>query len=316
MSHINSICEGEVLTDYISVEFNTGSNALKSRRFGYEPIEFDEKHGPVFEALPGHANQMGVSVENDGCNIAIRTSTTNILDVCIFGKEDKNIVLERWRLTKKDNDDIFYGFIPDMRIGDEYGLRVDTDYNKLLMDPYARAFNGKFNAVDTDSDSLYSSNHDKDSALYMPRCVVVDESYNWGDDKRPNIPKNKRVLYEGHVKGLTYLLDEIPKDIRGTYAGIASEPFIKYLQELGVNTLELLPIQQFVSEPQLQEKGLTNYWGYNTLGFFAPHGEYSSSGQNGEQVTEFKDMVKHGVILNGIYKTAVHIYLAIWLFTG
>jgi len=238
---------------------------------------------------------MGVSVEEDGCNFAIWAGAADIVDVCLFDAEDNNKVLERWRLTRRteDKNNIFCGHIPDMKIGDAYGLRVGGDnYNKLLMDPYARAFSGKFNAVDTGSDSLYSDNHEKDSAPYMPRCVVIDESYDWGNGKRPNIPKNKVVLYEGHVKGLTNLLDEIPENIRGTYAGIASEPFIKYLQELGVNTLELLPIQQFVSEPQLQEKGLTNYWGYNTLGFFAPHGEYSSSGQNGEQVTEFKDMVK------------------------
>jgi len=297
MSHIETLCEDKrILTNNKGVTFGTGSNALKLREeFGSEVIEFDEIYGPVCESLPGHANRMGVSVEENGCNFAIWAGDADILDVCLFDTEDSNKVLERWRLTRhsEDKNNIFCGRIPGMGIGDAYGLRVGGEnYNKLLMDPYAKAFSGKFNAVDIDSDSLYSNNHDKDSAPYMPRCIVANESYDWGNDKRPNHPKNKRVIYEGHIKDQTYLLDEIPENLRGTYAGIASEPFIKYLKELGITTIELLPVQQFVSEPQLQEKGLTNHWGYSTLGFFAPHGEYSSSGQNGEQVAEFKDMIK------------------------
>jgi glycogen operon protein len=282
-----------------------------------EAIEASEKYGPLYEADLGDSSKMGVRLENDGCNIAVWAGTADVVDICTYDTADHNKVRERWRLNnnEEDHSGIFCGFIPDMRVGDIYGLRVHGDwdpanqktynYNKLLIDPYARAITGSFQAtidgvqnyhigepVNQYGDYVDYNNED-DSAPYIPRCVVVDESYDWGDDQRPCIPKSEVVLYEGHVKGMTYLRNDISEEQRGKYSGIASEAFTGYLKELGITSLEVMPVQQFVSEPHLQSKNLTNYWGYNTLGFFAPHAEYSSSNQLGGQVKEFKDMVKH-----------------------
>lgn len=280
-----------------------------------EAIDYSEKYGPVYECGPGNYDKMGISLEKNGCNFAIWAGTADIVDVCLFDSKDHNKAIERWRLAKTDKEKsgIFCGFIPNMKVGDLYGLRAHGEwspvdqkiynYNKLLIDPYARAITGNFSStVDGQSDTCvyeqvdscrnYVSQNNEDSAPYVPRCIVVDESYDWGNDKKPRISKGKTVLYEGHVKGITKLFNDIPEQERGKFTGVASKPFIEHLKKLGVTTLELMPVQHFVSEPHLQKKGLTNYWGYNTLGFFAPHADYAIDSQHGEQVKEFKDMVK------------------------
>lgn len=284
-------------------------NATFETTVDYEVINSDEIYGPIYEAEPGHSEKMGVNIEGSGCNVAIWADTAEIVDVCIFDGEDRNQAIERWRLTKdtENKNGVFFGFIPGMKAGDIYGLRVNGewdperqkiyDYSKLLVDPYAKAITGAF---DISANEYLKNNLGNllarrgiDSSHCVPRCVVVDESYDWGYDQKPNIKKGETIIYEGHVKGMTNLNPEIPKNLRGTYAGVASKPFVNHLKTLGITTLELLPVQHFVSEPHLQSSGLTNYWGYNTLGFFTPHAEYSSNGQCGEQVTEFKDMVKN-----------------------
>ena len=274
-------------------------NTLKQQSLSiYEQVDDREiEYGPIYETEPGHSNKMGISVEPNGCNVAVQAGTADIVDICIYDNEDHNKAIERRRLTKEGGKDgVFCGFVPDMKVGDIYGIRADGEwdpanqkyynYNNLLIDPYAKAITGSFDAIA----NKYLSKGD--SAPYVPRCVVVDEYFDWGDDKKPNIPKERAIITEGHVKGMTKLRDDIPENQRGTYAGVASEIFIKHLKKVGYTTLELLPVQHFLTETHLQEKGLTNYWGYNTIGFFAPHAEYSSSGQNGEQVNEFKEMVK------------------------
>lgn len=266
----------------------------------YNEIEFYERLVPVYDAEPSHSFKLGIDVEANGCNISLWANNAELIDVCIFDKDNLNRTIERWRLAKDSDsrDDTFSGFIPGMEPGDIYGIRIHGgdnnhnqqkhDYSKLLIDPYAKAIIGKLDTTQPVSNSpdWY------DTSPFIPRCVVIDEAYDWGGDTRPNIPKNKMTIYEGHVKGLTYLNTEIPDHERGTYAGIASQPFINHIKGLGITTLELMPVQHFVSEPHLQSKNLTNYWGYNTLGFFAPHAEYASYNQNGEQVNEFKDMIK------------------------
>lgn len=257
----------------------------------YERVDYRKKYGSIYETEIGHHDKMGVSVEDNGCNVAIQADTTDAVDVCLFDSNNPNEAIERHRLNRVDqNSNIFTGFIDGMQVGDIYGLRVsgeNKDYDKLIVDPYAKALTGDFDALS------YPYEKNKNSSLCIPKCIVVDESYNWTGDKKPNIQDNERIIYEGHVKGLTVLNKEIPEKYRGKYAGIGSKPFTDYLNNLGITSLELMPVQHFVSESHLQEKGLKNYWGYNTLGFFAPHADYAIENQNGNQVTEFKDMVKN-----------------------
>ena len=168
--------------------------------------------------------------------------------------------------------------------------------NKLLLDPYAKAIEGN---IDGD-ESLFSYRfadpdypmNDLDSADHTMKSAVVNPYFDWGNDQHPNTPYHDSVIYEAHVRGMTNLNKDVPPQIRGTYAGLAHPSVIEYLKKLGITALELMPIHQFVNDSFLQEKGLSNYWGYNTIGFFAPHNAYACSGQRGEQVNEFKAMVK------------------------
>jgi isoamylase len=193
-----------------------------------------------------------------------------------------------------------------------YGYRVDGQFdpcnsgdrfnvNKLLIDPYTRAITGTLNWHDSlfgydihdpspDKDLTFNT---LDSAPFIPKCVVIDsKNFNWGDDRPPNIPFHESVIYELHIKGFTKLHPDIPEEIRGSYAAIAHPVTVKYLKELGVTAVELMPMQHFTTDRHLEERGLTNYWGYHTIGFFAPDVRYSSSGTCGQKVLEFKRMVK------------------------
>jgi glycogen operon protein len=203
---------------------------------------------------------------------------------------------------------LWHVYIPGLQPGQLYGYRVYGPYepqnghrfnpNKLLIDPYAKAIAGTIQWHDAlfgyevgnpEEDLSYS---DIDSAPYIPKSVVVDNRFDWEEDKRLEIPYHQTIIYETHVKGFTKLHPDIPENIRGTYAGIAHPATIKYLQDLGITAIELMPVHHFVTDRHLQEKGLSNYWGYNTIGFFAPDVRYSSTGVLGEQVVEFKNMVK------------------------
>ena len=173
------------------------------------------------------------------------------------------------------------------------GLRFNAE--KLLLDPYGKAVAGDL-VVD---DAIFGyvvgqpeKASDLDSAPYVPRSVVVYDDFQWGADTSPRRRWRDTVIYEMHVKGMTQLHDRVPEELRGTYAGLATPAVIDYLKDLGITAVELLPVHQFFSEPALAERDLVNYWGYNSLGFFAPHNAYSASGDRGEQVTEFKQMVK------------------------
>ncbi|HEX9234965.1 MAG TPA: glycogen debranching protein GlgX, partial [Actinomycetota bacterium] len=199
-------------------------------------------------------------------------------------------------------------YLPDAGPGQLYGYRVDGPYapseghrfnrHKLLLDPYANAVSGTIRW----SDALYGyrvghpdqdlSFDDRDSAGDLPKCVVVDPAFSWGDDRSPGTPWNRTIIYECHVKGLTRLHPAIPEDIRGTYRALAYDPVVDHLQSLGVTAIELMPIHQFVDDRRLVDRGLSNYWGYNSLAYFAPEVRYSSTGALGEQVDEFKSMVK------------------------
>lgn len=212
--------------------------------------------------------------------------------------------------------------MPGVGPGQRYGYRVHGPYEptaglrhnpaKLLLDPYARAVDGDLalhpSLFGYPGDAVDGSARDEqDSAPYVPRGVVVHDPFPWDGDRQLRTPWSDTVIYEVHVKGATAAHPDVPAHLRGTYAGLAHPAFVEHLQSLGVSAVELLPVHHFVSEPHLLRRGLTNYWGYNTLGYFAPHAAYSSSGSAGGQVVEFKTMVKElhaagiEVILDVVY---------------
>jgi isoamylase len=189
--------------------------------------------------------------------------------------------------------DVVWGFVPGVRPGDSYGIRVNgggADPTKLLLDPYARAITGAVDWISQPAGHRLGST--VDTRPLSPHGVVVDERFDWGDDQRPQVPWGQTVLYEAHVKSVTKLHPDVPSSLRGTYAGIAHPAFVAHLQRLGVTSIELLPIHQHADEERLATLGLVNHWGYNTIGFFAPDHRYSASGSHGQQVSEFKGMVK------------------------
>jgi glycogen operon protein len=226
------------------------------------------------------------------------------VELCLF---DENNNETRIEMTEQ-NSYIWHNYIPSIQPGQRYGYRVYGPYDpanglrcnphKLLLDPYAKAIEGN---IDGD-ESLYSYRFDQsddvatmntlDSADHTMKAAVVNPYFDWGSDQLPDIPYHDSVIYEAHVRGMTNLNRNVPPDLRGTYAGMAYPSVVEYLKKLGVTAIELMPIHQFINDPFLQQKGLSNYWGYNTIGFFAPQNSYSSSGQRGEQVNEFKSMVK------------------------
>ncbi|HYD54325.1 MAG TPA: glycogen debranching protein GlgX, partial [Gemmatimonadaceae bacterium] len=208
---------------------------------------------------------------------------------------------------RERTNQVWHCYLPDVRPGQLYGLRVHGPYEpgnghrfnpaKLLLDPYARGITGPIRWDDSvfgyvlggpDEDLVPDS---RDSAGAMPKCVVVDPTFAWGDDRRPRVPWHRTVIYETHVKGMTMLHPDVPEQIRGTYLGLCSDPVIDHLRALGITSVELLPVHHFVDDRILVDKGLRNYWGYNSIGFFAPDSRYSC-GTRGEQVYEFKTMVR------------------------
>ncbi|MET0861689.1 MAG: glycogen debranching protein GlgX [Microbacterium sp.] len=244
---------------------------------------------------------LGISFVDGSVNFAIYSETADAVYVCTF---DEAGAETRIPLTERAGH-VFYGFVPDAEVGTRYGIRVDGPWeperglrhnvHKLLLDPHATAIEGEYSwsqavfAHDMDNPEL---RNDEDSAASVPRCVITDPAFDWGDDESPSIPLADTVIYETHVKGFTKLHPDIPEHLRGTYAGLAEPAAIEYLKDLGVTAIELLPVHQFVQDSHLEEKGLRNYWGYNSIGFFAPHGDYAAAGDGGGQVAEFKGLVK------------------------
>ncbi|MDB1405285.1 glycogen debranching protein GlgX [Bifidobacterium adolescentis] len=253
---------------------------------------------------PGSMYPLGASYDGAGVNFALFSQVAQKVELCLFDEEDRETRVE----MTEQNSYVWHNYLPGIQPGQRYGYRVYGPYdpakglrcnpNKLLLDPYAKAIEGN---IDGD-ESLYSywfkspedvtSMNTLDSAPHTMKSAVVNPYFDWGNDQHPNISYHDSVIYEAHVRGMTNLNLDVPPDIRGTYAGLAYPSVIEYLRKLGVTAIELMPIHQFVNDSFLQEKGLSNYWGYNTIGFFAPHNAYSSSGQRGEQVNEFKSMVK------------------------
>ncbi|QIX27388.1 glycogen debranching protein GlgX [Nocardioides sp. JQ2195] len=256
------------------------------------------QHSPIW---PGRNHPLGATWSEEATNFAVYAPEATGMTVCLFDEHGG----EKQHALTEQSLGIWHGAIPDVAVGTHYGYRADGPWlpadglrfnpAKLLIDPNARAIAGEV----THDPAIYAHVLDApdeinptDSAPYVPRSVVVHDEFDWGDDAPMRRRWRDSVIYELHVKGMTALHDRVPAELRGTYAGLATPAVTDYLRDLGVTAVELLPVHQFVSEPRLMEKGRVNYWGYNSIGFFAPHNAYSSSGDSGEQVTEFKAMVK------------------------
>ncbi len=250
---------------------------------------------------PGRNYPLGSSWSEEATNFAVYAPLAYGAWVCIFDDEGGET---RHRLTERSLG-IWHGALPGIGVGTRYGYRVDGPWDpdaglrfnaqKLLLDPYAQAVSGEvvpdpaiFGYI-VGAPGLRSTS---DSAPYVPRSVVVHDDFDWGTDHPLRHRWRDTVIYEAHVKGMTALHDRVPEELRGTYAGLATPPVIDYLRDLGITAIELLPVHEFVSETALADRGLVNYWGYNSIGFFAPHHGYAASGDRGQQVTEFKAMVR------------------------
>ena len=257
--------------------------------------------GETAQVWPGRNHPLGATWSEESTNFAVHAPEASAVWVCLFddaGNETTHPLTEQ-------SLGIWHGALPHISPGARYGFRADGPWDpsrglrfnpaKLLLDPYSRAVSGGLDvhpAIYGHQRGAPEKRDDTDSAPYVPRGVVVHDDFDWGDDRPMRRRYRDTVIYEMHVKGMTALHDRVPEQLRGSYAGLATPAVIDYLTDLGVTAVELLPVHHFVSEPAVAERGLVNYWGYNTLGFFAPHAAYSSSGDRGEQVTEFKAMVK------------------------
>ncbi|HEY0053980.1 MAG TPA: glycogen debranching protein GlgX [Pedobacter sp.] len=257
--------------------------------------------------FPGEPYPLGATWDGQGVNFALYADHSTRVELCLFYDVDDETEYARIKLIERSHQ-VWHAYLPDAKPGQLYGYRVYGPYepenghrynpNKLLIDPYAKAIAGIINWHDAlfsyevghpDGDLSFS---ETDSAPFVPKCVVINPDFDWKGVQAPKVPYHKSIIYETHVKGFTQLHPDIPEEIRGTYAGLAHPLTLTYMKELGITAIELMPVHQFVNDRFLEEKGLHNYWGYSTIGFFAPDARYSSSGVCGEQVNEFKNMVK------------------------
>jgi isoamylase len=256
--------------------------------------------------LPGRPYPQGATWDGAGTNFAIYSEAAQKVELCLF-QDVASAQGERIELTERTNY-VWHCYLPGIQPGQLYGYRVHGAYEpakglrfnpaKLLVDPYARATAGKvewsapvfpYQLGHPDEDLAIDQN---DSAAGMPKSVVVNPYFDWEQDRPPRTPLSESVIYEVHVKGFTKRNPDVPEELRGTYAGLASQASIAYLKALGITAVELMPVHDFLNDKHLFDKGLTNYWGYNTTNFFSPDSRYSGSGDSGGQVSEFKSMVK------------------------
>jgi isoamylase len=271
---------------------------------------------------PGSPFPLGATWDGEGVNFALHAEYAEKVELCLFRSTNDTEEFARIPMMERTHH-VWHVYLPQIKPGQLYGYRVYGPYdpfnghrfnpNKLLIDPYAKAISGTIQWDDSlfgyeiehpEEDLAFSRS---DSAAYIPKAVVIDPAFDWEGDRQPKIAYNNTIIYEAHVKGLTKLHPDVPEAIRGTYAAIAHPAIIRYLKELGITAIELMPVHHFVNDRILAEKGLSNYWGYNSIGFFAPDVRYAASGTEGQQVTEFKNMVKElhkagiEVILDVVY---------------
>lgn len=274
------------------------------------------------QKYPGIPYPLGATWDGQGVNFALFAENATGVELCLFDERMGKTQSVTIQMTDRTHH-MYHVYVPDIKPGQLYGYRVHGPYDpenghrfnpaKLVIDPYAKAVAGTIAwdnslfgyEVGAEEEDLKKS--DSDSAPFLPKCVVIDDSFDWQGDRAPKIPYHQSVIYETHVKGFTKMHSGIPKDIQGTYAAMGHPVTIEYLKNLGITAVELLPVHHFVADRHLVEKKLTNYWGYNSIGFFAPDARYASSGVMGEQVNEFKSMVRElhkagiEVILDVVY---------------
>jgi isoamylase len=262
------------------------------------------------DVWPGSPYPLGATWDGEGTNFALFSEGAESVELCLLdgdhaapgtgGKAETGVPLEE--VTAH----VWHGYVPGVGPGHRYGFRVSGPYdadrglrfnrNKLVVDPYALAIDGPLDWHDSVFGYVVGRDDrvpdGRDSAAHVPRSVVADPLFPWGHDHRPATPWHDTVIYETHVKGFTARHPGVPEHLRGTYAGLASPAAVAHLLKLGITAVELLPVHHFVPERDLVKRRLTNYWGYNTLGYFAPHAAYSSAGGGGQQVHEFKSMVR------------------------
>ena len=255
----------------------------------------------ITEGLP---HPLGATWDGVGVNFALFSANATKVELCLFDQEGRT-ELERIELPEF-TDEVWHGYLPDARPGTVYAYRVHGPHdpanghrfnpNKLLLDPYAKGYAGKLRwgpelfgyVMESGDDTTFDT---RDSAPNMPKCVVIDPAFTWMRDRRPHVPWERTILYETHVRGYTKLHPAVPEELRGTYSGLATKEVLDYIRHLGVTSVELLPVHAFVDDSHLIDKALTNYWGYNSIGFFAPHPGYSSKPAFAH--AEFKEMVAH-----------------------
>jgi glycogen operon protein len=270
----------------------------------------------MMEVWPGAPYPLGATYDGAGTNFAVFSDVATSVELCLFGSRGAET---RIPMTEQDAL-VWHAYLPRVGPGQRYGYRVHGPYepqhghrcdpSKLLMDPYAKALEGAIDWAQACFSYDFgdpSRRNTEDSAPHTMKSVVINPFFDWQEDRSPRRQYHETVIYEAHVKGMSQLHPDIPEEIRGSYAAIAHPAMIDHLTRLGITAIELMPVHQFVNDSGLVDQGLANYWGYNTIGFFAPHNAYSSSGQRGEQVLEFKAMVRElhkagiEVILDVVY---------------
>src|SRR5438874_4271478 len=272
---------------------------------------------PFIAVWPGRPYPLGATWDGEGVNFALFSEHAEGVELCLFDPKSKREI-ERVPV-REQTDQVWHCYLPHARPGVLYGYRVRGPYdpqrgmrfnaNKLLLDPYAKSIIGALRWSDAHFGYRVGSRREdlaidsRDSAFGMPKCQVVDPAFTWGEDRRPNTAWNDTLIYELHVKGFTHLHPDVPARLRGKYAALATPAVIEHLQRLGVTAVELMPIHAFVDDHHLAQKGLSNYWGYNTIGFFAPDSRYSVNGTLAEFKTVVKTLHSAGieVILDVVY---------------
>jgi glycogen operon protein len=297
----NGVVRQQIVTQaapYVSAGLHLGAARFLFTVLGYARVM---THTDAVEIWPGKAYPLGASYDGYGTNFSIFSEVAERVELCLF---DADGTETRVVLPEVDAF-VWHGMIPNVEPGQRYGYRIHGPYdpangqrcnpNKLLLDPYAKAIDGQFHW----DQSLFGYNfgdpdsrNDDDSAASMPKSVVINPFFDWGSDRSPKHEYADSVIYEAHVKGLTQTHPDVPAQMRGTYAGVAHPAIIDHLKSIGVTAVELMPVHHFANDSTLIDKGLSNYWGYNTIGFFAPDAKYSANPNPGGQVQEFKAMVR------------------------
>jgi isoamylase len=265
-------------------------------------IAFERRATATVEIWPGAPYPLGATYDGCGTNFSLFSEAATRVQLCLLDEAGNETQIDLPEVTAL----CWHGYLPGIKPGQRYGYRVHGPFApergtwcnpaKLLLDPYAKAIDGEW----TWNEAMFpyhfenpeGSRNDLDSAPFMPKAVVIDPAFDWSDDAPPRTPWHNTIVYETHVKGFTQRHPGIPEALRGRYAGLAHPVSIEYLQQLGVTAVELLPVHQFVQDSTLFDRGLRNYWGYNSIGYLAPHNEYASGGTRGQQVQEFKQLVK------------------------